>query len=73
MPTSSSRPRTRVGVWLIGARGSVATTVVAGRAAVTAGPRRPTGMVTETPRSRTATSRAQTPGARPSGEDKEHR
>lgn len=39
----------RVGVWLIGARGSVATAVVAGCAAVTAGLNAPTGMVTETP------------------------
>ncbi|MFF0016646.1 inositol-3-phosphate synthase [Streptomyces sp. NPDC005374] len=39
----------RVGVWLIGARGSVATTVVAGCAAVTAGLHPPTGLVTETP------------------------
>ncbi|MEU9664266.1 inositol-3-phosphate synthase [Streptomyces bobili] len=39
----------RVGVWLIGARGSVATTVVAGCAALTAGLRPPTGLVTETP------------------------
>src|SRR5690242_5385039 len=38
----------RVGVWLIGARGSVATTAVAGCAAVTAGMRPPTGLVTET-------------------------
>ncbi|MGW0840524.1 inositol-3-phosphate synthase [Streptomyces sp. NPDC002787] len=37
-----------VGVWLIGARGSVATTVVAGCAAITAGLHAPTGMVTET-------------------------
>ncbi|MDT7847812.1 inositol-3-phosphate synthase [Streptomyces justiciae] len=44
-PVSSSR----VGVWLIGARGSVATTVVAGAAAVTAGLHPPTGLVTETP------------------------
>ncbi|GHH88098.1 inositol-3-phosphate synthase [Streptomyces capitiformicae] len=47
----SSRPEgaePRVGVWLVGARGSVATTVVAGRAAVTAGLHAPTGMVTET-------------------------
>jgi myo-inositol-1-phosphate synthase len=36
-------------VWLIGARGSVATTAVAGCAAVTAGLHPPTGMVTETP------------------------
>ncbi|NYV75833.1 inositol-3-phosphate synthase, partial [Streptomyces sp. UH6] len=39
----------RVGVWLIGARGSVATTVVAGCAALTAGLRPATGMLTETP------------------------
>ncbi|MEV5802428.1 inositol-3-phosphate synthase [Streptomyces collinus] len=44
-----SLPRTRVGVWLIGARGSVATTAVAGCAAVAAGLHPPTGMVTETP------------------------
>lgn len=37
------------GVWLIGARGSVATTAVAGCAAVAAGLHPPTGMVTETP------------------------
>ncbi|MGI5379442.1 inositol-3-phosphate synthase [Streptomyces sp. CA-251387] len=47
MSASVSPPR--VGVWLIGARGSVATTVVAGCAAVTAGLHPPTGMVTETP------------------------
>ncbi|MGX1273376.1 inositol-3-phosphate synthase [Streptomyces phaeoluteigriseus] len=39
----------RVGVWLIGARGSVATTVVAGCAALTAGLRPLTGLVTEAP------------------------
>ncbi|GGX71820.1 inositol-3-phosphate synthase [Streptomyces minutiscleroticus] len=39
----------RVGVWLIGARGSVATTAVAGCAALTAGLHPPVGMVTETP------------------------
>lgn len=39
----------RTGVWLIGARGSVATTAVAGCAALTAGLHEPTGMVTETP------------------------
>ncbi|WP_406402145.1 inositol-3-phosphate synthase [Streptomyces uncialis] len=38
----------RTGVWLIGARGSVATTAVAGCAAVAAGLRPATGMVTET-------------------------
>lgn len=52
MSASLSEPRVlpepRVGVWLIGARGSVATTVVAGCAAVTAGLQAPTGMVTET-------------------------
>ncbi|OKI00780.1 myo-inositol-1-phosphate synthase [Streptomyces sp. CB02923] len=35
-------------MWLIGARGSVATTVIAGCAAVAAGLHPPTGMVTET-------------------------
>ncbi|WP_399040021.1 inositol-3-phosphate synthase [Streptomyces sp. 3330] len=50
MPVSVSLPLPpRVGVWLIGARGSVATTVVAGCAAVTAGLHPPTGLVTETP------------------------
>ncbi|MFI2436096.1 inositol-3-phosphate synthase [Streptomyces sp. NPDC018693] len=48
MSAPRSRPA-RVGVWLIGARGSVATTVVAGCAALTAGLRPPTGLVTETP------------------------
>ncbi|MFJ6939986.1 inositol-3-phosphate synthase [Streptomyces sp. NPDC101132] len=38
----------RTGVWLVGARGSVATTVVAGCAAVAAGLVAPTGLVTET-------------------------
>lgn len=47
MSASVSAPR--VGVWLIGARGSVATTVVAGCAALTAGLHPPTGLVTETP------------------------
>ncbi|MFG2816769.1 inositol-3-phosphate synthase [Streptomyces sp. NPDC048410] len=42
---SVSRP---AGVWLIGARGSVATTVVAGCAAMSAGLHPPTGMLTET-------------------------
>lgn len=45
---SASSHGSRTGVWLIGARGSVATTVVAGCAAVTAGLHAPTGMVTET-------------------------
>ncbi|MFI2346029.1 inositol-3-phosphate synthase [Streptomyces sp. NPDC019443] len=38
----------RTGVWFVGGRGSVATTAVAGCAAVTAGLHPPTGMVTET-------------------------
>ncbi|MGW1214135.1 inositol-3-phosphate synthase [Streptomyces sp. NPDC002499] len=46
---SDSVSSPRVGVWLIGARGSVATTVVAGCAAMTAGLHPPTGLVTETP------------------------
>ncbi|WP_328752817.1 inositol-3-phosphate synthase [Streptomyces sp. NBC_00285] len=50
---NASEPQTggrtaRTGVWFVGARGSVATTAVAGCAAVTAGLRPPTGMVTET-------------------------
>ncbi|WP_149550942.1 inositol-3-phosphate synthase [Streptomyces marokkonensis] len=47
LPTPSTAPRH--GVWFIGARGSVATTAVAGCAAVAAGLHPPTGMVTETP------------------------
>ncbi|UIR21431.1 inositol-3-phosphate synthase [Streptomyces spinosirectus] len=46
---SESPTPSRVGVWLIGARGSVATTVVAGCAALTAGLHPPTGLITETP------------------------
>ncbi|MEU3659888.1 inositol-3-phosphate synthase [Streptomyces sp. NPDC032940] len=46
-PTPSTYPR--LGVWLIGARGSVATTAIAGCAAVAAGLHPPTGMVTEAP------------------------
>ncbi|MER7107759.1 inositol-3-phosphate synthase [Streptomyces sp. NPDC000229] len=38
-----------IGVWFVGARGSVATTAMTGCAAVTAGLHPPTGMVTETP------------------------
>ncbi|MGW7298044.1 inositol-3-phosphate synthase [Streptomyces sp. NPDC054829] len=53
MSVSSSSPSfpsgVRTGVWLVGARGSVATTVVAGCAAISAGLHPPTGMVTETP------------------------
>ena len=37
------------GVWLIGARGSVATTVIAGAAAIRTGLAAPTGCVTEQP------------------------
>ncbi|MDG5802306.1 inositol-3-phosphate synthase [Streptomyces ossamyceticus] len=48
-PVSVPGSAPRVGVWLIGARGSVATTVVAGCAALTADLHTPTGMVTETP------------------------
>jgi myo-inositol-1-phosphate synthase len=39
---------TRTGVWLIGARGSVATTAIAGCAALASGMHPPMGMVTET-------------------------
>ncbi|MFH8620237.1 inositol-3-phosphate synthase [Streptomyces sp. NPDC017979] len=47
--TSTPRPAPdATGVWLIGARGSVATTAVAGCAAVSAGLCPPTGVVTET-------------------------
>ncbi|GEB54028.1 inositol-3-phosphate synthase [Streptomyces cacaoi] len=45
-PAPATAPRT--GLWLIGARGSVATTALAGAAAVAAGLHPPTGMVTET-------------------------
>ncbi|WP_461031073.1 inositol-3-phosphate synthase, partial [Streptomyces sparsus] len=47
--TTPTDPRPRTGVWLIGARGSVATTAVTGCAALTAGLHPPTGLVTETP------------------------
>ncbi|RMI33162.1 inositol-3-phosphate synthase [Streptomyces triticirhizae] len=45
----TTEPPERVGVWLIGARGSVATTTVAGRAALAAGLHPPTGLVTAGP------------------------
>ncbi|MFJ9125604.1 inositol-3-phosphate synthase [Streptomyces sp. NPDC102340] len=45
---SLSSSNRRFGVWLIGARGSVATTAVAGCAAIGAGLHPPSGMVTET-------------------------
>ncbi|MFF3551959.1 inositol-3-phosphate synthase [Streptomyces tsukubensis] len=48
-PGHGPHPPERTGVWFIGARGSVATTAVAGCAAITAGLHPPTGMVTETP------------------------
>ncbi|MFF9216561.1 inositol-3-phosphate synthase [Streptomyces viridosporus] len=48
-PTPTPTPAPRLGVWFIGARGSVATTAIAGCAAVAAGLHPPTGMVTETP------------------------
>ena len=49
MTNSPESTAERTGVWFVGARGSVATTAVAGCAAVTAGLHPPTGMVTETP------------------------
>ncbi len=45
--TPAAGPRT--GVWFVGARGSVATTAVAGCAALAAGLAEPTGLVTESP------------------------
>ncbi|NUO36662.1 MAG: myo-inositol-1-phosphate synthase, partial [Dermatophilaceae bacterium] len=39
----------RTGLWLIGARGSVATTVATGLALITAGGAAPDGLVTEQP------------------------
>ncbi|MET9445486.1 inositol-3-phosphate synthase [Streptomyces sp. NPDC006610] len=48
--TASTRAVPRTGVWLIGARGSVATTVVAGCAAVAGGLQPAVGMVTQSPR-----------------------
>jgi myo-inositol-1-phosphate synthase len=45
----SDAPDRRVGVWLIGARGSVATTAVVGAAAVAAGLAEPIGLVTAQP------------------------
>ncbi|MEU0007170.1 inositol-3-phosphate synthase [Streptomyces sp. NPDC006314] len=49
-PGTRTRPESGpgTGVWLIGARGSVATTAIAGCAALAAGLRATTGMVTET-------------------------
>ncbi|GAT79861.1 hypothetical protein STXM2123_562 [Streptomyces sp. F-3] len=48
MSAEPSVPSSRTGVWLIGARGSVATTAVTGCAAVAAGLHPTTGLVTET-------------------------
>ncbi|MEV7685019.1 inositol-3-phosphate synthase [Streptomyces bungoensis] len=44
-----SDQHSRTGIWLAGARGSVATTVIAGTAALRAGLAEPTGCVTEQP------------------------
>ena len=44
MPSSE-----KTGLWLIGGRGSVATTTIAGAAALTKGLVQPTGLVTELP------------------------
>ncbi|MDJ0462745.1 inositol-3-phosphate synthase [Streptomyces sp. H27-C3] len=48
-PDETSTSTARTGVWFVGARGSVATTAVAGCAALTAGLHPTDGMVTETP------------------------
>lgn len=45
----TTEPQERVGVWLVGARGSVATTTVAGSAALAAGLHPPIGLVTAGP------------------------
>ncbi|MFG2621433.1 inositol-3-phosphate synthase [Streptomyces sp. NPDC048507] len=45
--TTGSSPR--IGVWMVGARGSVATAAIAGAAAIVAGAASPVGCVTETP------------------------
>jgi myo-inositol-1-phosphate synthase len=49
-PTAApdARGAARTGVWLVGARGSVATTAIAGCAATASGMHPPTGMITET-------------------------
>ncbi|KRV47966.1 myo-inositol-1-phosphate synthase [Wenjunlia vitaminophila] len=49
LPADTPDSEHRTGVWLIGARGSVATTVVTGCAATASGLHPPTGLVTETP------------------------
>jgi myo-inositol-1-phosphate synthase len=48
-PTEPPADHAPTGVWLIGARGSVATTTVAGCAALAAGLQPPTGLVTAAP------------------------
>ncbi|WP_434599174.1 inositol-3-phosphate synthase [Streptomyces sp. A5-4] len=48
-PDETSTSTARTGVWFVGARGSVATTAVAGCAALAAGLHPADGMVTETP------------------------
>src|SRR2546428_6377288 len=53
LPPGDERPplpvHEPVGVWLVGARGAVATTAVAGAAALRAGLAAPTGLVTALP------------------------
>lgn len=48
-PSQPAHPPERVGVWLVGARGSVATSAVAGAAALAGGLVPPVGCVTELP------------------------
>ena len=50
----SAQENPKVGAWLIGARGSIATTVVVGAAAISAGLAEPDGCVTEIPELRAA-------------------
>ncbi|MFF4020817.1 inositol-3-phosphate synthase [Streptomyces sp. NPDC001843] len=49
VPSQTPAAAGPTGVWLVGARGSVATTTIAGCAALAAGLLPPTGLVTETP------------------------
>lgn len=48
-PQGTAQDSGRIGVWLVGARGSVATTATVGAAAVSAGLVPPTGMVAQLP------------------------
>ena len=48
-PTASRGQRRRIGVWLVGARGTLATTVVAGARALARGLVGRWGLVTELP------------------------